>query len=74
MTIDKVLLTNLYRSGSYSQMDLAKMFYDGDKLGKQKVNQILKYELTGKELHEIKKKVRLNKRIKKANKIIEDES
>lgn len=59
--LDIALLTNLYRSGSYSQMDLAEMF-DIDKV---KVHTILKYELTGRELNEIKKLVSKNRKIKK---------
>lgn len=63
LNLDKVLLTNLYRSGSYSQMDLAKMF-DIDKV---KVHTILKYELTGRELNDIKKLVSKNRKIRQAN-------
>lgn len=60
-TINKVELLNLYRSGDYSQKELADMF----SISPQHFQYILNYEMLPKEREQIKKLIKTKRQIKK---------
>lgn len=68
--IDKALAVNLYKQGARSQKELADMFG----VTKEAIHQMLRHEMSLKEIVEAKKIYKYKKALKEANKILEDES